>query len=240
MFSHCYGQVFVGCAGPDPAEAYFLAPSDRFGDGGGWFYPLADGRVSFGFATLSATADYPRPVVEERYHWARHEFFPYADWLAGAQVDHVEMGTIPVCPPRRFVYDGLMLVGDAAGQATIWSCMGCEPALVAGRWAGQAAATAYRHRDYSSASLNSYQKCWNREYRRIYRQGAQLAPVSWRQGEMNWNSQLSLFQQLSAPQMLARLRSNWPLLPWWRIAFIRAYDWAGRVRRGLASRLGLA
>ncbi|MEE8306504.1 MAG: NAD(P)/FAD-dependent oxidoreductase [Gammaproteobacteria bacterium] len=237
MFSHCFGQTFSKCAVPDLEEAFFLAPSDRFGDGGGWLYPLFDGRVSFGYATLSTAADYPAQMMKERYYRALREFMPYADWLADAQLDHVEMGTIPVCPPRSFVYDGLMLVGDAAGQATIWSCMGSEPSLVGGQLAGQTVIKAHRRQDYSLAVLENYQRQWNQMYRRIYRQGALLAPVSWRQGEINWNRQIPLVQQLTPTQMLARLRINWPLLPWWKIALICAYDWAGRARRGLLARL---
>lgn len=237
MYSHCFGQILAGCVVPDPEEAFFLAPSDHFGNGGGWFYPLGDGRVSFGYATLSTAAAYPQQVVQERFFRARYEFAPYVDWLTNARIDHVEMGTIPVCPPRRFAYDGLMLVGDAAGQATIWSCMGSEPALVSGQLAGQAAADAYRGQDYSLATLRSYQRQWDRAYYRIYRQGALLVPVSWGQGEIIWNQQISLFQQLNSQQMLARLRSNWPLLPWWKVVFIRAYDWAGRIRRGLVGRI---
>ncbi len=236
MFSHCFGQN-LGCAAPDPEEVFFLAPSDRFGDGGGWLYPLADGRVSFGYATLSTTPDYPKQTVQERYYRALREFAPYASWLADAQPDHVEMGTIPVCPPRRFVYDGLVLVGDAAGQATIWSCMGSEPALIGGQLAGRAAIAAHRRGDYSAGVLESYQRQWDQEYRRIYQQGVLLAPVSWRQGEVNWNRQIPLVQQLAPQQMLARLRTNWPLLPWWKIASIIVYDWMGRVRRGLVARL---
>lgn len=235
MFSHCFGQILVGCAVPVPEEVFFLAPSDRFGDGGGWLYPLSDGRVSFGYATLGTTLNYPEKTVRERYYRALRTFVPYADWLADAQLDHTEMGTIPVCPPRRFVYDGLLLVGDAAGQATIWSCMGSEPALVAGRLAGWAAIEAHRSRDYSLATLRSYQRRWDQAYRCIYRQGALLAAVSWRQGEVNWNRQIPLVQQLTPEQMLARLRTNWPLLPWWKIAFIHVYDWAGRIQRGLVA-----
>ena len=95
-------------------------------------------------------------MMKDRYHRALREFVPYADWLADARPDHVEMGTIPVCPPRRFVYDGLVLVGDAVGQATIWSCMGSEPALVGGQLAGQAIAKAYQRQDYSLAVLAGY------------------------------------------------------------------------------------
>jgi len=238
MFSHCFGEILVGGSGYDPEVACYLAPTERFGNGGGWFYPLPGGRVSFGCAMLSSGLAHPAQALEEGYHRARREFAPYADWLAEAKTDHIEMGTIPVCPPRRFVYDGLMLVGDAAGQATIWSCMGSEPALVAGRLAGRAAVEAYSRRDYSQSTLGGYQQQWDQAYRRIYRQGMLLAPVSWNQGEVSWNQQIPLVQQLSSQQMLARLRTNWPLLPWWKIAFIRAYDWAGRTRRYLAGQLG--
>ena len=235
MFSHCFGQTLTGCDVPDLEEVFFLASSDRFGDGGGWLYPLADGRVSFGYATLSTMAEYPGWMVKERYYRALQEFAPYAGWLADAQPDHIEAGTIPICPPRRFVYNGLLLVGDAAGQATIWSCMGCEMALLSGQLAGRAAIEAHRRRDYSTATLGIYQRRWDQDYRRIYRQGVLLAPVIWGQGEVNWNRQIPLVQQLTPEQMLARLRINWPLLPWWKIAFIRAYDWVGRIRRSLVA-----
>jgi hypothetical protein len=70
-------------------------------------------------------------------------------------------------------------------------------------------------------------------YRRMYRQGALLAPVTWRQGEVSWNQQIPRVQELTPEQMLARLRVNWPQLPWWKIMFIRAYDWLGRIRRSI-------
>lgn len=238
MFSHCMGQVFRGEPLPDPTEALFLAPADRYGDGGGWFYPLAGGRASFGYATLSASAEYPGQLLKERYARAVQEFAPYATWLSSAEPLHVEAGSIPICPARRFVYDGLLLVGDAAGQATSWSCMGTEPALSCGQRAGWAAAEAYQRGVFSRAALASYQRWWDQEQRPVYRQGTLLAPAVWGQCEESWNRQVALVQQLTPEQMVLRLRVNWPFLPWWRVAFIRAYHLAGRVRRGLVARLG--
>jgi len=233
MFSHVFGQSFSGGTVPDSEEAFFLAPCDRFGDGGGWLYPFAEKRISFGYATLSNHSEYPGALTKQRYDRALAEFAPYTKWLASAQPGHTESGTIPICPPRRLVYDGLMLVGDAAALATIWSCMGVEPALISGQLAGHAAIEACRRRDYSAAKLGSYQKQWEQANRRIYRQGLLLASASWRQGEVSWNNQIPLVQQLTPEQMLARLRVNWPLLPWWKIAFIMIHDWAGRTRRSL-------
>ena len=31
-------QLLKNCTVPDPEEAYFLAPSEEYGDGGGWVY----------------------------------------------------------------------------------------------------------------------------------------------------------------------------------------------------------
>jgi flavin-dependent dehydrogenase len=235
LFSHCFGQTLTCGDIPAPEEAYFLAPSIRFGDGGGWFYPLSGGRVSFGFATLGKTTTYPAGLLKERYYRALREFAPYADWLANAKPDHDDFGTIPICYPRKFVYDRLVLVGDAAAQATIWSCMGCESALVNGQLAGHAIIEAHRRRDYSKTTLGIYQHRWNEDYRRIYLQGKMLAPLIWKQGEVSWNRQVLLQQQLTPIQKLAQLRSNLPLIPWWKIAFMIGYDWAGRIRRGIAT-----
>jgi len=234
MFSHCFGQVLEGGTVPDREEAFFLTPSRLFGGGGGWLYPLADGRVSFGYATLSQTAIFPGHAVKTSYYRALQEFQPYSEWLANARPISTEIGTIPIFPLQRFVYPGLMQVGDAAGQATIWACMGTAAALVGGQLAGRVVAQAHREQKYSVAILKAYQRQWDQKYRRVYRQAAWLAPLIWHLEDINWNQQLQQLQQLTPEQMLARLRINWPLLPWWKILLIRAYGLAGRARRGLA------
>jgi digeranylgeranylglycerophospholipid reductase len=221
----------------DTEEALFLAPSERYGDGGGWFYPSASGDVSFGYAVLSPHPTYPAERLKAAYECALQEFEPYATWLREASPQEVEMGSIPIYPPKRFVYDGLLLVGDAAGQATIWSCMGTEPALVNGHLAGLAAVHAHDRRDFSAAVLNSYQQTWEETNGQIYRQGARLGNMVWRQDGAIWNEQIPRIQQLTPPQMAARLRTNWPLLPSWQVSALRLYDLAGRMRRRIASAL---
>jgi flavin-dependent dehydrogenase len=57
MYSHCYGQFFTGCRVTNHELAddvcLFLGGSERFGNGGGWCYPLGAGRISFGFASVT-------------------------------------------------------------------------------------------------------------------------------------------------------------------------------------------
>ncbi len=231
MFSHCLGQRFINCPAPDPQEALFLAPSERYGNGGGWLYPLREGGVSFGYATLSKDPTYPAQQLRNRCIRALREFEPYTSWLRDTTLLKSEMGTIPIYPPKRFVYDGLLLVGDAAAQATIWSCMGVEAALVNGRRAGLAAARAHEVKAFSAATLISYQQAWEETSGRIYRQGARLGRIAWGQSAVIWNRQIPRLQELTSTQMLARLRTNWPLLPAWQVDVLRLYDLAGRLRR---------
>jgi flavin-dependent dehydrogenase len=235
MFSHSLGEVLAGASYADPSEAFYIAPSE-YGDGGGWFYPLARGRASFGVATLTKDARFPERWLKESLRRARAGLHPCCEWLAGAWREHFELGSIPVFPPRRFVHPGLVRIGDAAGQATIWSCMGCEMALVGGQMAGHILSEAVREHEYSLELLNQYQERWDEAYRRIYRQAAWLAPLVWQQDDQQWERSLRLLQALTPAQMLARLRTNWPVLPLWKIGFIRAYDLLGRCRRAAVRR----
>jgi flavin-dependent dehydrogenase len=236
-YSHCYGARLAGCKAPDENEAFFLAPCEAYGDGGGWFYPLKNGQVSFGYATLGTDPNLPGRVVKERFERALKEFQPYASWLRGAEVDHVEVGTIPIYPLRKFVYDGLLIAGDAASQATIWSCMGSEAALEAGQLAGAAALDALLRGDYRAESLKVYQTVWDERNRRTYRHNAWIAPVVWSMGEGEWNRQIPRVQELTPRQMLDRLRINWPVPTLAQAAFVRGYDLAGRMRRGVVRKL---
>ncbi|MBN2502536.1 MAG: NAD(P)/FAD-dependent oxidoreductase [Anaerolineales bacterium] len=237
MYSHSFGQLLKNCPVPDPEEVYFLAPSDDYGDGGGWIYPLDDGLVSFGYATLGDNVAFPGKLAKARYDAAFREFEPYANWFKDAEVVHNEAGSIPICPPNRMVNDGVMRVGDAAGLATIWSCMGSEPALLSGKLAGEAAIIAHSQNDFSTKTLNHYQSGWDADYKRIYQQGKWLAVPSWGQSAESWNSQIPRVQDLTSEQMLMRLRTNWPQLPWWQIFLLAGYDLLGRTRRGIVEKL---
>jgi flavin-dependent dehydrogenase len=95
--------------------------------------------------------------VRQRYQRALQELAPYADVLARGKPGPVERGSIPLGPVRCFVYDGLMLVGDAAGQATPWACMGSESALINGQTCGRVAAKAFKQGDLRAKVLREYE-----------------------------------------------------------------------------------
>jgi flavin-dependent dehydrogenase len=237
QFSHCYGLLLENCPAPDPELAYFLAPSARYGSGGGWFYPLDGGRASFGYAELSTDRVFPSRRLQAGFRRALAEFQPYADWARRGRVRRVEVGSIPIFPLRRLAYDGLVIAGDAAGQATIWSCMGSAAALEAGELAAAAVRDAWQAGDPSAARLAAYTRGWDARHRRTYRHNGWIAPVSWSMSDAQWNAQIPRLTGLSGAQMVARLRENWPVPTLAQVAFVRLYDLAGRLRRGLVRRL---
>jgi flavin-dependent dehydrogenase len=199
---------------------------------------MEGGDASFGVAVLrSGGQPFAGGSLRELLNKARVELSPFSDWISGAQVETVEWGIIPIHPLRRFVYDHLMLVGDSAGQATSWACMGSAMALISGRMAGEAAANALRRGDTSARSLFTYEKQWRDCYGRIFDQAEQLAPLIYAQNDAQWANNLVLLQNLTPHQMIARLRTNWPQLPGWKLAFVVWYDRLGRWRRGLVKTL---
>lgn len=234
MYSHCYGQIFTECLIPNHELAedvcLFLGGSERFGNGGGWCYPIGDGRISFGFASVTDSPRYPK-LVRQRYQRALQEFAPYADILARGKPGPVERGSIPIGLVRRFVYDGLMLVGDAAGQATPWACMGVEPALVNGQICGRVAAQAFKQGDFRARVLREYETTWAQANQRPYRQGVMLAPLQWSQSEEVWDKITTDHSRLTPEGTLAHLRYNEPIHSLLTLGWIMVYDRLGRIRR---------
>jgi flavin-dependent dehydrogenase len=240
MYSHTYGRIFAGCRVPTGEEsvALFLAGNPRHGNGGGWFYPLAGQRASFGFARLTRSSQFPERECRQGFECALQEFPPYAEILQDAIPEDTHVGSIPIGPVKRLAYDGLMLVGDAAGHATPWACMGVEPALLNGQLCGQTAVSAFQVRDFSYSLLRDYEQTWKTRNGDAYRKAVMLADLEWQRGEAVWDHTINKLNRLSGPEMLDNLQHNSPHFPLPLIWWLLMYDWLGLVRRGIWDRLG--
>jgi digeranylgeranylglycerophospholipid reductase len=240
-YSHSYGKILAGCHVPMDQKdvAFFLTGNPRHGNGGGWFYPLKARRVSFGFAQLTNSSRFPRRECRLGFERALHEFYPYAEVVQGASPEDVHVGSIPIGPVKRLVYDGLMLVGDAAGQATPWACMGAEPALLNGQLCGHVAASARRERDFGRSRLRGYETAWKARNGDGYRKAVMLANLEWQRGEEAWDHTVHSLDRMSGSEMLDSLRYNTPHFPLPLIWWLLVYDRLGLIRRGVRDRLQL-
>ncbi|MCR4404142.1 MAG: geranylgeranyl reductase family protein [Candidatus Acetothermia bacterium] len=71
-------------------------------------------------------------------------------------------GLIPIGPPPRTVADGVLLVGDAAGQAKPTSGGGLYTGIVCAKIAGEVAADCARRGDAEAAALAAYEERWRK------------------------------------------------------------------------------
>jgi geranylgeranyl reductase family protein len=81
---------------------------------------------------------------------------------SGGMLDFV-VGGIPIGPPERTVSDGVLLVGDAAGQAKPTSAGGIYTGAFAAKIAGKVAAHAALDKDTSAHRLSEYDRLWRKD-----------------------------------------------------------------------------
>jgi len=86
---------------------------------------------------------------------------PLRPRLQGGFLDLV-VGGLPLGPPKSVVTEGLIAVGDAAGQVKPTSGGGIYPGLICAKIAGEVAASAAQEGDASAFRLQEYEKRWRK------------------------------------------------------------------------------
>lgn len=79
-----------------------------------------------------------------------------------SKAEGLTAGLIPIGPPSRTVADGVLLVGDAAGQAKPTSGGGLYTGIVCAKIAGEVAAECAKSGDASTKALAAYEQRWRR------------------------------------------------------------------------------
>ena len=185
----------------------FLLPNHSFGIGGGWFYSIGKSSASFGYAHISDCPAIERNHAKIALQEARQRFDPYASYLHDAEVSRVENGVIPVSYIKKFYHGNILIIGDAAGMATNWACMGVEPALKYGKLAAILSIKAIETKNYDS--LSSIQHIWMDENKKSYDMINKITPSFWNSSQYVWEwiikNDLAF---LSPEQFISRLRYN--------------------------------
>jgi digeranylgeranylglycerophospholipid reductase len=206
-YSLPYGGTYSGVNSIKQDVAYFMWPNEEFGLGGGWFYPLEDGRASFGYAAISKSPRVNVREMEERLDSAIRKFEPYSSLLANAKRERTEKGVIPIAYRKSLVARNILFAGDAAGMATNWTCMGVEPAIKYGDIAGDLAAQAAWRNDYEV--LKKYQRIWDADNKSVYDRVQLLSEKFWNGNHYFWEwVTRNDLAYLSPAELLDRMRSN--------------------------------
>lgn len=221
----------------DQDEAVLLVGGQVAPAGYAWFFPWGNGRVRAGVGILHGdSAAHPDAYLGRLIERASD----FGVDLRGAQPLEYHFGLIPSEGlAGAFTADGLMGVGDSAGQPSALLGEGIRWAILAGRMAGGVAAEAIRQGDCSRGFLSRYEKQWNAEHgtnlRIAYEINRRIS--QWDDGA--WDRKTELLKLLTPAQFAEALRSNF--VARWPLEVVRAHP--GLMKEGLrviVRHLGLA
>ncbi len=115
-----------------------------------WVIPLGDSRARIGLCSSDRACERLRAFLKSDIIKERLRGTPVA----------LNVGGLPMGPPPSTAVDGLLAVGDAAGQVKPTSGGGIYPGLVAAKIAGGVAAAAAMEQDSSAERLSEYDRLW--------------------------------------------------------------------------------
>jgi digeranylgeranylglycerophospholipid reductase len=115
-----------------------------------WVVPISEKTARIGLCALERGCDYLQAFLKTDVIKKR---------IQGSSVV-INVGGLPLGPPAATAVDGLLAVGDAAGQVKPTSGGGIYPGLVAAKIAGGVAAAAALEGDCSAERLGEYDHLW--------------------------------------------------------------------------------
>ncbi len=200
----------------DQREAVLICGDDVAPSGYAWVFPWGGNRVRVGVGIIHPDSSAKPDDYLDRFA-AKLDRFGVD--LRGAQPVEHHAGLIPSERfAKAFVGDGIMGIGDAAGQASSLLGEGIRWAIRAGRMAGQVAADALERGNVSRAALQPFEKAWRKEFAMdlgiAHRINKRIA--TW-DGE-HWDRRLELVKKLSPEQFAEALKTNLTGRWLWRLA----------------------
>ncbi len=190
----------------DADEAVLIVGGQVAPTGYGWAFPWGRKRVRMGIGILNADAKadpgaYLQKFVAEAARFGIN--------LEGAQPVEYHTGVVPAEGLlENFVTDGMMAVGDAAGQASALLGEGIRWALWAGRMAGTVAAEAVRAGDCSKRFLMKYQNQWRETYGMRLRVAYEINRRIAKYDDAKWDERTEALTKLGAQEFADLIASN--------------------------------
>ena len=209
----------------DENEVLLIAGSDFAPSGYAWVFPWGRHRVRVGVGIIHPDSREHPDAYLDRLMANLHRFGVN---MKGAQPVEHHAGLIPSeCFAAKFAGDGILGVGDAAGQASSLVGEGIRWAIEAGKMAGDATADAIEKGDVSRASLAVFERRWIKRYGRDLRLAHKLNERLARWDDRKWDERLEVLKLLTPDQFIEALKTN--LTGGWllRFAVSHAKDLAG-------------
>lgn len=228
------GLEYDLCAPSWPQEDFVLLVGSRVAPTGyGWIFPWGRCRVRVGVGvTYPDARKVDLKACLERLIGEDERFGPK---LRGAGCLEIHRGFIPSENfPGRPVADGLIAIGDAAGQASALAGEGIRFAMEMGELAGRAAVQALSRGGPSKERLARAHQEWERRHGRDFRIAMEINRRMASFSDAQWDKAVRYLTRLTDRQFLQFLKTDFTLSLFLRIV-ARNPDLAGKelVRRVL-------
>jgi digeranylgeranylglycerophospholipid reductase len=221
----------------DQDELVLILSERHAPSGYAWAFPWGEDRVRLGVGVHhSDVRSSPREHLEE----LREDAGIFGLDLSEATAREFHYGLVPAAPVASpMAGDGIVAVGDAAGQATLVVGEGIRIALVAGEMAGETVAAALKQGRTDQAALAPYEERFRREFGRDLKIGYQLNRRLSSYRDAQWNKRLLFLETMPPSLVLDLLQSRVDLtdIATWAIRHPRQWRHSGALVRALASSL---
>ncbi|HTW63966.1 MAG TPA: NAD(P)/FAD-dependent oxidoreductase [Bryobacteraceae bacterium] len=192
----------------DENEAVLVVGSQFAPSGYGWVLPWGAHRVRVGVGVIHPDQSRDPVRLLESFVSAASQLSVN---LTRAQPIEYHFGLIPSEMAESFVGDGILAIGDAAGQASTLVGEGIRWAIRSGRMAGGIAASASKHGDSSASFLSQFQTQWLRQYGRNLRIANMVNRKMSKWDDQKWDERTELLSVLSSQEFATALQSDFSL-----------------------------
>ena len=190
----------------DQQEAVLLVGRRVAPAGYAWVFPWGRHRVRVGVGVIHPDSDAKPDAFLDALISGAEE---YGVDLRGAHPLEHHSGLIPSeCFAEQFAGNGILGVGDAAGQASSLLGEGIRWAIHAGKIAGEVAAAAIQKNDVSRAALGAYEREWGKRNSANLRLAHKINQRIAGWDDRKWDERLELLKLLSPEQFVEALKTN--------------------------------
>lgn len=191
-------------------ETWWLMVGSMYSPAGyAWIFPVGGDlvRIGVGIAKPESAAD-PREILDDIL---QKRIGPVAS-LGHLDISEYHYGLIPNGGiDRKSVHDGMILVGDSAGQSNPLVLEGIRFAIRFGRMAGDAAAAAIHDPDNAEQILSSYETGWRRMAEARIRSAYKVQNRWLALSDEGWDRELDIIKELSVDEFLDFIRADFKM-----------------------------
>ncbi len=187
-------------------ETLYLLVGQKYSDAGyAWIFPLSDDRVRIGVGIGR-----PESVVDplnKLNSIMEHKLYPL-NKLGKIQPLEVHYGMIPNEGLRKsVVYDGLMMIGDTAGQANPLVLEGIRYAIEFGQLAGEIGVKSLEF-DSTADSLKDYEYYCKRQLEKKILSSLKVQSRWLGLSDLEWDKEIDIIKDLTIDEFLDFIRSD--------------------------------